>query len=292
MKNHSNYLNIVCTNNGIHTDISESEASDDSFSGDEHEVVEEYTNAQGRRSAAYSIKRKAESVLLKDSTGRSVDMQKYMGSMPAFSQTTSTTDHALNVMKEWETSEKVKYAVAHTGVNDVTNGSSSHIIIKNLKKLLNMMYEKFPEAVIAFSEILYIGRGNRNSRENLIVKAINEAMYKFCVENNFIYVSHDSLQKSDCTLYAEHGRDPKHIDGRGGTAVFVSDILNATGYRRQQRRAVARPGGTTGSVMHITARRPDKRPGSSDMRGNNDLVNCDNDQLFKLVMLRMLQSAR
>ena len=111
-------------------------------------------------------------------------MRKYMGSMPAFSQSTSTTVHALQVLNEWEPSDKVKYAVAHTGVNDITNGTSMHTIISNLKKLLNLMSDKFPQAVIAYSEILFIGRDNHDSNENVSVTKINKALISLIQSGN------------------------------------------------------------------------------------------------------------
>ena len=226
--------------------------------------------------------------------------------MPAFSKSTSTTDHALKVVSEWEKSEKVKYAVAHTGVNDVTNGTSAHVIIKNLKKLLTIMSEIFPQAVIAYSEILFIGRGDRDSNYNVAVKKINEALFSFCNEYDFIYVSHDSLQKASCTLYADHGKDPKHLDDRGGTAVFVSDILNATGYRRQQQqrrtnnnRAGGGSSGPAGTVLTVYNRNKDQdkrsrqdrrmRIDEAPLTTGSNLENISNDQLFKLVCLRMLR---
>ena len=283
-----------------HTDVEpESSGSEEE---DDRSDPGEYTTQPGPRSAQFNPRRNAESVLLKDSTGRCIDIGKYMGQIPAYSTTTSTSSHALKLISTWEKSEKVRYAVAHTGVNDVTDGTGSHTVIRNLKSLLSKMHDKFPNAVVAFSEILYIGRGDRDSNDNQAVKFINDSMYTFCTENDYAYVTHTSLQDTGCRLF----EDEKHLDSKGGTAVFVSDILNATGYRKS--RAVQNQRRTTKSIgrpeMTIYNRnvnhgshssqynRQSKRGDNADVTsfGGNHIDNLDSDQLIKLICLNMLRN--
>ena len=194
-------------------------------------VSNQFTTQKGDRFAMYNIRSNAEAVLLHDSTGKYVDGNKFMGSLKAYKQKASTAEKANDILKGWKVNTKCKYAVAHTGVNDVTDGTSAHRIIKFLKQLLDLMHEKHPNAVIAFSEILYIGRGERDSNDNESITKINDAMYEFCTVRDYAYVTHSNLQSTSCKLFD----DDKHIDAKGGTAVFCSDILNGTGYRKQRR---------------------------------------------------------
>ena len=93
------------------------------------------------------------------------------------------------------------------------------------------MREKFPNACIAFSEMLFIGRDNRESAQNRIVQKIITEMENFCILNGFVYAPHVSLNSPTCALF----RDDVHPDKDGGTAVFCSDIFRATGYHKSKK---------------------------------------------------------
>ena len=132
--------------------------------------------------------------------------------MPVFMQKASTSESAITTLNRWEENGKCKYAVAHVGVNDVTNGTSANHIIDNIKSMLDIMHEKLPNAVIAFSEILYIGRGERDSNDNEAITKINKQIKSFCTQRDFTYVTHTSLQSTGCKLF----EDEKHLDSHPG----------------------------------------------------------------------------
>ena len=179
---------------------------------------------------------RAETVFVHDSTPQHIDFKRFMGNLQAYSLQSSTSGKALDIIKSWPSSDKMKYATIHEGVNDVTNKESTHIIINNLKSCLTELRLKFPNACIAYSEILFIGRTNRQSMENLVVDKVNSELKQFCNDNGFTYVPHTSLQSTTCALF----RDEKHVNKDGGTAVLVSDIYYATKYKKPRDRTGGR----------------------------------------------------
>ena len=195
------------------------DTNDSDFSGQQHP-----------RHLQTSLLLKAETVLVHDSTPKHIDFKRYMGTLQAFSQRSSNSSKALHAIKSFPSSTKVKYATIHEGVNDVTDKVPTDIIVSNLKTCLTELHEKFPNACIAFSEILFIGRGSRDSDENVAVCKVNTELRDFCTEMSFSYVQHKSLQSSSCTLFEDN--DDKHINRTGGTAVLVSDIYYGTGFRQ------------------------------------------------------------
>ena len=181
-----------------------------------------------QRHQATNLLLKAENVTVHDSTPKHVDFNRFMGSRQSFSQRSSNTGKALIAIKSFPTSNKVKYAILHEGVNDVTDKLPTEEIISNLKLCLTELHTKFSNACIVYSEILFIGRDNRDSAENNAIKKINGELREFCSDNNFIYTPHPKLQATSCQLYD----DDKHIDRNGGTAVLISDIYYASGFRQ------------------------------------------------------------
>ena len=246
----------------------------------------DFRKQRDSRFAMYNVRSNAESILIHDSTGKFVDGNKYMGSLKVYKQSANTAEKANEILNRWVVNTNCKYAVAHTGVNDVTDGTSPHRIIKHLKDLLDLMHDKHPNAVIAFSEILFLGRDDRDSNDNEAIKKINDEMETFCTLRDYMFVTHSNLQSTTCKLYV----DDKHIDNRGGTAVFVSDILNGTGYRKERRKD---PTATSNGRNVRTATYTNKQQGGDAlaMPLPGKVANLDNDpQLMKLMLSYCLQN--
>ena len=114
------------------------------------------TKRSDRRSSVISAKLRAESVIVCDSTPQHIDVNLFMGRLKCFSQRASTTESALKQLQSWEKSDRVQYAILHDGINDVRASMDRSIIISNLKNCLLLMHEKFPNACVAYSEMLYV----------------------------------------------------------------------------------------------------------------------------------------
>ena len=176
------------------------------------------------------LKDAAESVIIGDSTSKHINPKRYMGRTPSFKQRASTSTIAVDMVENWNPSDKVKHAVLHVGVNDIRDGVPVEDIASNLQSSLNAMHRIFPNACIAFSEVLYIGRSDRESVQNRKIKELNTHMWRFTRNHDYIYVTHSTLQATQCRLFD----DDVHINGEGGTAVLVSDIYKATGWRAKR----------------------------------------------------------
>ena len=225
-------------------------------SPDNHNSMDDLTNNShfsappSSRHQQTNLLMRSETIMIHDSTPKHVQFKRYMGSLHAFSQRASTSSKALDVIRSFPQNTKMKYATLHEGVNDITDKVSTDIIISNLTSCLTELNEKFPNACIAFSEILFIGRGSRDSVENMAVSKVNAELQDFCKENNFVYVPHNSLQSTSCTLFDEH--DDKHINSTGGTAVLVADIYYATGFKQSRSQ---RTGSGTNPTMFFNSSR-------------------------------------
>ena len=182
------------------------------------------------RHQATDLLLKAETVTVHDSTPKHIDFRRFMKPLRSFTQRSSNTSKALKAIKSFPPNSKVKYAILHEGVNDATDKLPTEEIISNLKLCLSEMHTKFTNACIVYSEILFVGRDSRDSAENVAIKTINEELREFCTDNNFIYSDHPKLQSASCALFD----DDKHIDKNGGTAVLVSDIYYASGFRQSR----------------------------------------------------------
>ena len=190
-----------------------------------------FSQHQAQRTPRNAALMRTESLVLCDSTPQHIDKKMFMGQLQVFIDRASDTNKAKVQVDSYPTSDNMKYATVHEGVNDITNGISPCEIIANIKYILDKMKTKFPNAKVAFSEILYIGRGNHESAQNSKITEVNKEIKKYCTANSIIYITHESLNNPTCPLF----RDDKHPNDQGGTAVLVADIYNATGYRRQSR---------------------------------------------------------
>ena len=102
--------------------------------------------------------------------------------------------HGLWQHKGWRKNGNVQSADLHVGVNGVREGKDTNIIAYDFVKCLQNMAECFPNAKLAFCEILLIGRENHHSESNETVRAVNEHVRDFCEESDFVYISHGQLQ--------------------------------------------------------------------------------------------------
>ena len=222
-----------------------------------------------------------------------------MRRLNCFKQIASTSDAALRQLQTWAPSDLVQYAILHEGINDVRANVDIATIISNLKSCLMLMHEKFPKACIAFSEMLFIGRDNRESVHNRIVQKTNTEMENFCILNGFVYAPHASLNSPTCVLF----RDDVHPDKDGGTAVFCSDIFRATGYHKSKKDSGDNQQGKTmyfynrrqrtGNGQHASGpsnkRRPIVNAGRSEPDENPSNLNANLNQMMSLLCINMLR---
>ena len=165
------------------------------------------------------------------------------------------------------------------------------------------MQSKFRNEKIAFTEILFVGEETSHPEMNHKIKNIKERIGNVCEQNDYIFVHHVILQKSDCDLYD----DLVHINRTGGTASFVSDIHRAVGLHAKPQSDSDHQGQVYRS--QIPGRNDGRRgaAGSSDGgigtgrgRGNRQEErykydgrdqgqNINVDQMLKLLTLNMLQ---
>ena len=284
------------------SDLDDHDLTRDSINQDLIDDNEPYvTQRSDKRSSVTSAKLRAESVLICDSTPQHVDVNLFMGRLKCFKQRASTSDAALKQLQSWEPSDIVQYAILHEGINDVRANVDIATIISNLKNCLILMREKFPNACIAFSEMLFIGRDNRESAQNRIVQKIITEMENFCILNGFVYAPHVSLNSPTCALF----RDDVHPDKDGGTAVFCSDIFRATGYhksKKDSRDNQQMPGKTmyfynqrqrNGNGQYASGtsnqRRPNVNAGSSEPVDNPRNFNANLNQMMSLLCMNMLR---
>ena len=266
--------------------LNNSTANDDveiKQSDDVNDVFDDFSVVAPGRHQNFNMLLKSETVLIHDSTPKHVDMRRFMGRLQAYSQRASTTGNALKIVKSWPTSNKVKYATVHDGVNDVTDGTQTDTITNNLKCILTVMRNKFPNAKVSYSEILFIGRDNRQSTENQAIEKINGDLREFCDQENFTYIPHASLQSPSCKLF----NDQKHINETGGTAVFVSDIYYATEYRKKNDR-------TSASTFYNSSRVPPannrgiQKPTFITGKVNGDGISASNGDTGMKELLQMM----
>ena len=246
-----------------------------------------------RRSRKIKLRDAAETVLIGDSTIKHVDGKRYMGRTPSFIQRASTASIALDVLETWTPNSNVKFAVLHVGVNDVRDGLSACDISENVKSCMNQMHTIFPNACIAFSEILYIGRTERDSAFNECITQVNDNLERFIEGENYLMIRHPRLQSPQSRLYD----DDIHINKDGGTAVFISKIHNTTGWRSYGARQDTETDGerrpynnrnqrpARNQRLDISSQNP--RKPTSSRRGNDE---SDMDQMLKLLTLSVLRN--
>ena len=259
----------------------ESESSDIDTDNNGYNIV---TNK--RADKLDQMKQQAQHIVFGDSTTKYIDKNRYMGRSPCFLQRTSTTSMAYDTTKGWRKNENVQSAVLHVGVNDVREGKDTNTIGYNVVKCLQNMADCFPNAKLAFSEILLIGRENHHSKSNETVRAVNEHVRDFCEENDFMYISHGKLQSPHAVGLFD---DDVHVNNQGGTAVLVSDIQRAL--RNRQHKAT-NPN-TTGRVFynrkikHSVDRRPRYHNSGAVMSDQQDI---DMSSILKLLTISMLNN--
>ena len=98
---------------------------------------------------------------------------------------TNTVSAVSDVLETWKPSDIVKYAALHVGVNDARNGLTASDIAEGIKSCLNQMHVIFPNAYIAFSEILYVGI-NRESAVNKCIYQVNTLVKQFVEDENYL----------------------------------------------------------------------------------------------------------
>ena len=157
------------------------------------------------------------------------------------------------------------------------------------------MRDIFPNAKIGFSEILYFGRGNRNSLKNRTVADINRNVEGFCVERGFSFIKHELLQSDEPDLYD----DEVHIN-RKGTAVLCANMYNAMESRVRPLNREAGHSGTRRFNGNTRPTQPNRaRPFHQgraqtdrlDIRSHNRPLSedMDMDSMLRILTINMLQ---
>ena len=69
----------------------------------------------------------------------------------------STSISARNAINNIAPSDSIKFGVLHVGVNDVRNGSIPDETVGNIERCLTDLKDEYPNATVAFTDILYVG---------------------------------------------------------------------------------------------------------------------------------------
>ena len=73
--------------------------------------------------------------------------------------------------------------------------------MNNLTGTFRTLRNIFPNAKLAYSEMLYVGHEESNPEINRCIKSINEQLVDFCNNNEMIFIRHASLQTGGDNLY-------------------------------------------------------------------------------------------
>ena len=170
--------------------------------------------------------------------------------------------------------------------------------MNNLTGTFRTLRNSFPNAKLAYSEMLYVGHEESNPEINRCIKSINEQMVDFCNNNEMIFIRHASLQTGGDNLYD----DDVHISRAGGTALFVSDVHRAIGLQRGNVNR-ARVGGNDQRSFRNQREQfrmtgsnqldPNTRPGRGNMGGFQHEpmdTSININQLYNMMLLTMMKN--
>ena len=162
-------------------------------------------------------------ILLVDSIGKHVNENRLFGyRIPTRVERIGTATEAKARVKEWRSSSSVQHITLHVGLNDLREGKSKDEIQKTLEETIIEAADTYPNAKIAYSEMLHVG-GEDNARINDDITIVNDHMRKWCMGNaRFTYIHHSTLQQRD-DMY----EDMVHINRDSGTRQFVFDITRS-----------------------------------------------------------------
>ena len=196
----------------------------------------------------------AKVILMCDSVARHVKPALFFGARYAKIVKSAWASTSTKVMEKWRSSENVEYFIMHLGIRDVRDDRSIGDIIDETKTCMETAAQKYKNARILYSEILY----TTDDMQNDSIQEINVCIKTLCDNNErFIYVPHKLIQETN-SMYV----DETHLNDGRGTRTFVKDIVSAA-YRNTRQHDTRRPrsvdGTTTGTTRHAS---PDNTPGS------------------------------
>ncbi len=157
-----------------------------------------------------------------------------------------TSSQLLKEVKRCEPNPNVKSATCHVGINDVMTNNDQvkpEHSTDDLKHALVILHEKFPNAVIGYSEAIY-------KKEEKAVEEFNHEMEIFintCEwKANAKYIDHEVDKEN----FVKQKSDFKHVD-ESGTKQLVARIKDRLGLRR--------PGGNHRSEQEVHDQKEDNR---------------------------------
>ena len=134
---------------------------------------------QPRRRRTPRMTNNTDVILIGDSTLKYVDAERLMGrSLKTTIHSTSTSDTVYECVNRFLHNANVKYVIIHNGVNDVRGQKDVDNIVDKLQKSFDKLKDLFPNAILAFSEILFVGPEECNPDLNKKIKDINEQMLR------------------------------------------------------------------------------------------------------------------
>ncbi len=160
-------------------------------------------------------------VMICDSIGKYVDREKMFGQKRVAIRRLGTAESAKATLRTWGRCNAVQHFIIHLGINDIREGNDESRLVTCIKKCIDMVSEKCPNASVIFSEILLVGGTQRTINDK--VRRVNDAISNHCkTSSRYIYAKHTALKEND-SLY----EDDIHINKDSGTRYFVADIMRA-----------------------------------------------------------------
>ena len=175
-----------------------------------------------------------------------------------------------------------------SGFNDVRDGSIPDETVGNIERCLTDLKNKFPNAKVAFTEIIYVGAENSHPDLNKAIKYINQQVQNFCENSSLVFIKHPVLQAAECNMYD----DDVHINV-SGTAVFVHDVHKAIGLyqnSRPNRHRMFNREPPRRSQNHSSRGGSGAWQGRRQQHSDTDGGNNQLNQMNTLLTLQMMQS--
>jgi hypothetical protein len=133
--------------------------------------------------------------------------------------TQSTAQRAKHTLENSQQNRDLECFILHIGLNDLRNGQSTGVVQNDLKSCLQSAVNLFPNAKIAYSEMLHVGHSDDINRS---IDQIDDYCHILCsASSRMVYIEHGVLQYRD-DMY----EDNVHINSSSGVRTFVNDIYS------------------------------------------------------------------
>ena len=169
-------------------------------------------------------------LFLCDSNGKYLRLKKLCPHHNTKYHRCATTDNAVEILKQTDSSETPEIILIHTGCNDIEyKGAPS--TFKDICNLLSLTSGKFPSSRILFSSLL-----PRKDKLNVNVYEVNRLLRNTLFPTNVEIIEHAQLLNSDSNILF----DKKHLN-RNGVSLFARALTRSIYKGSKERPAGTHP---------------------------------------------------